>query len=220
MKKIILSISLQLFVLFSFAQSSTLPVKELKTANDSLLILYITGDGGMNTFSKNLSSGFQSAGYSVTSIDAKSYFWKKKTPDQAASDIDAYLQAQTGKRKSAQLVLIGYSFGADVMPFIVNKLPAAVQQRIKSVILLSPGATTDFEIHWSDMLGMDKKRSMDVVAEVAKLRANTVILAGSDEKSVYQSKAKTNYHLEILPGGHHYDDNTDELVKVMMKYFH
>lgn len=55
------------------------------------------------------------------------------------------------------------------MPFIVNRLPDSMREKIMTVILVSPSRSTDFEIHWSDMFDGNTPRSMDVVDEINKI---------------------------------------------------
>ncbi len=184
-------------------------------------VLYITGDGGFNNFSTELCTVINKAGYSITAINAKSYFWDKKTPGQTAKDITTYLDKQFKERKNQQLVLAGYSFGADVMPFIVNALPDSIKMKLVSVVLLSPSTSTDFEIHWLDIFGSNKKRDMDVVAEINKMGLiKTVTIVGNDE-NIFPVKniGLKNYRNESLPGGHHFDDDTGEVANTMMKFF-
>src|SRR4249920_3822451 len=102
-----------------------LPVNIVPAAGDSTkpLVLYITGDGGWNKFSKNLSQAFADNGYPVVALNAKEYFWKKKTPAQTAADVTRLIKTYQVKWKRKKILLLGYSFGADVMPFIYNLLP-------------------------------------------------------------------------------------------------
>lgn len=220
-KKILIALSLTISAHISNAQSTTLPVKELSSAAQTPFVFYITGDGGFNSFSTDLCTEINNAGYPVTSLNAKSYFWDKKTPEQTVTDISTYIESQLKKRKNQQIVLAGYSFGADVMPFIVNRLPDSVKKKLISVVLLSPSASTDFEIHFSDMFGTPKKRAMDVVAEINKMGTQkTAIILGDDEDGFPEKDIllKTVV-IKSLAGGHHYDGNTAEVAKAMMLYF-
>ena len=199
MKKYIFVIISAFFVAPVFAQTNNLPVKEWAPSSQTPFVLYISGDGGFNDFSTELCTAINKAGYNITAINAKSYFWDKKTPEQTATDITAYLSKQFQNRKNQQLVLAGYSFGADVMPFTVNKLPDSIKKKLISVVMLAPSASTDFEIHWADMLGNNKKRSMDIVAEINRMAVKkTVTIFGSDENNfpVKDIKLK-NYSNEI-----------------------
>jgi len=196
---------------------STMPLKEWTTKSDSLMVFYISGDGGMNSFSTSLCNSINQSGHNLTALDAKSYFWRKKTPEKSAADVAAYIQSQPSSR---QIVLIGYSFGADVLPFIVNRLPDAVLRRVRSVIMLSPSNSTDFEIKISGMLGFGGKGDWDVAAEIGRLRSQkNVIIAGSDEKSDYANKKNRNYSFQTLPGGHHFGDNAADVARTIISHF-
>ena len=220
MKKILFAFIFPLFVIVIFAQKSKLPLKEWNTTVDKPLVFYISGDGGYTSFSENVCTAINKAGYRVTSLNSKSYFDDQKTPQQTTDDIVNYLNDQFNKRKDQQFILIGYSFGADITPFVVNLFPDSIKKKLISVILLSPSTSTDFETHVWDKLGLKKKRSMDVVAEVNKLGTmKTAIILGNDDDFPINSIKLKNYVHELLPGGHHYEGNTDEVAKTIMKYF-
>src|SRR4051794_26793404 len=112
-----------LFVLIfsdSFAQSSQLPVMEWKSASETPFIFYISGDGGLNSFSTSLCKEINDGSYHIPALNAKSYFWDIFFKQKTAYDISAYLDNAFAARKNQQLVIAGYSFGADVVPFIIN----------------------------------------------------------------------------------------------------
>ncbi len=44
------------------------------------------------------------------------------------------------------MVLIGFSFGADVLPFLINRLPPEVRADVSLVTLLAPERATAFEV--------------------------------------------------------------------------
>lgn len=219
MKIITAIIVLMLFL--SKADAASLPVKTWTGNTKSPLVFYISGDGGLNSFTTGLCSSINQLGYEVTALNAKSYFWDKKTPDQAASDISAFIAQTIKGRANQQVVLIGYSFGADVGSFIYNRCTAAVRQHIQSCILLAPSTSTDFEIHLSDMWGKPKDRGMDVVAEMNKLGnlRTTVITAEDDVSFPIQSVKLKNFNGLKLTGGHHFGGETTSLAKTAQKYF-
>jgi len=198
-----------------------LPVQEWPGGNDKPLVIYISGDGGLNDFSKSLCAGISSKGYPIAAINSRSYFWDKKTPEQTASDINNYVTTKLKGRASQQVILIGYSFGADVTPFVVNRLDSNLSGKLQSVILLSPSGSTDFEIHWSDLWGSSKKRSSDVVAEINKMKVNRLItIFGSSETDFPVSAIKVSHYYNYrLTGGHHYAGNTADLVKLLENNF-
>src|SRR5258705_6984383 len=220
-RKIISSFILNLLITVVSAQVNKLPLKEWNSVTDKPFVFYISGDGGYTSFSDSLCGTINKAGYKVIALNSNSYFSDKKTTQQTTKDIVDCLNMQFSKRKNQQFVLAGYSFGADIAPFVVNALPDSVRKKMVSVVLLSPSTSTDFEIHFWDMLGWKKKRSMDVVAEINKMGIQkTAIISGTDENDlpVNTSKLK-NFSNEKLPGGHRYEGNTNEVARAMMKYF-
>ncbi len=62
-----------------------------------------------------------------------------------------YLAAWNKKR----VLLVGYSFGADALPFIVNRLPPDVRSQVATVSLLGISANASFEIRVADWIGAD-----------------------------------------------------------------
>ncbi len=61
------------------------------------------------------------------------------------------------EEKNQQIVMIGYSFGADVLPFILNRLAEKLMIRYLCHYLMASSGSTDFEIHWADIFGGNTK---------------------------------------------------------------
>jgi type IV secretory pathway VirJ component len=58
---------------------------------------------------------------------------------------------------------------------------------------------------------------MDVVSEINKLRdERLVIISASDDKTLDVGRITLKrFTREVLPGGHHFDGDTNEIVKVI-----
>jgi type IV secretory pathway VirJ component len=221
MKKIV-----SLCILFSslagrlFAQHELFPVKQWTSAGEKPFVFFISGDGGVRHFFADLCQDIHQAGYTVAALDANGFFWNRKSPQQAAEMIASYLQEQLSQRPHAKLVLAGYSFGADAVPFIVNALPVDLKQKLSSVLLLSPSASTDLEIHIADMFVEGRKRSMDVAQAINHMgETKTVTIMGSEEHHFPVADIRLkNYTNEVIPGGHHFDGRPDLVATAMLKF--
>src|SRR5436190_13946887 len=123
MKKPIIILFTLLFSLFHIlsAQKTSLPLS-LYSGMDTTkpLVFYISGDGGFNKFSTSFMQSLNKEGYAVIGLDAKDYFWNKKRPQEAATAIEEVLNGSNKEWKKKNIVLIGYSFGADVSPFMLT----------------------------------------------------------------------------------------------------
>ncbi|SEW56169.1 AcvB/VirJ family lysyl-phosphatidylglycerol hydrolase [Chitinophaga arvensicola] len=186
------------------------------------LILYITGDGGMKKFSANVIESFRQKNYPVVALNALKYFWNKKTPQQAAKDVASLITYYQGQWDSNHgVVLIGYSLGADVLPFIYTSLPPEVAEKVKHLVFLSPSTNTDLEVHVSDMLGKSSSKGMSVPAEINKIKDKPLLLVfGAEEKDFNLSSLNVRYQQLILPGGHAYDEDANGVAGKILGALH
>src|ERR1700694_3553010 len=92
MMKMMLVLSV-LFFASRRAHAEDLPVSALKGSDTTKpLVLYISGDGRLvNSFSSAFMKKLNEKCYSVVGLDAKSYFWSRTKPQQAADDVSKVL---------------------------------------------------------------------------------------------------------------------------------
>ena len=85
---------------------------------------------------------------------------------------------------------------------------------------MASSGSTDFEIYWEDILGGNSKRKMDVVAEINRLsNERIIIISSSDDHTLDINKITLDkYTREVPPGGHHFDGDTDEITRVIIKH--
>lgn len=192
-----------------------IPVVEVPAqANNDTVTLFLSGDGGWRDLDKDVAGEMAKIGYPVVGIDTLRYYWQHKSPEQSATDLSELMQHYRQKWGTKRFVLTGYSFGADVLPAIYNRLPEAEQQRVDAIILLAFARTGSFEIEVEGWLGNAGKEAA-TGPEMAKLPAAKVVCiyggeeadeSGCTDKSVVGEVVK-------LPGGHHFDENYPALAK-------
>ncbi len=216
-----------LSLLFLFPTLSTLgqspldaEVTEWKGSTETPLIFYISGDGGINNFSSKLSAGISQGGYQVFTLNAKNYFWGKKVPQQVADEIASFVQTRLANRKNQHWILIGYSFGADVMPFIINRLPGALKSKMSRAVFLAPSPTTDFQIRLLDMAGVNRRRSLDVVTEINKMSLTRTVIINEKDGSGFPIDQIRVGNLEhtTIKGGHHFEGNIQSVTTTILHY--
>lgn len=197
------------------AQQTTLPLSLYGSADTTRpLIFYISGDGGFNKFSTSFMQTLNKQGYAVMGLNAKSYFWSKKTPQEAASAIESAINESNRQWKKKSIVLIGYSFGADVTPFMFTHFSPGLAAKISHVILLSPSPKTDFEVHVMQMLGWGKNSGESVPIEINKISKPVTFIVGDDENEFpFAQVTIKNKQIIKMPGGHHYDGEVAALCK-------
>ena len=77
--------------------------------------------------------------------------------------------------KRDQVLLIGYSLGADVLPFMASRLPPDLLAHVRLIALLGPSHSTPLEIRVKD----DRASELPVLPEVQKLRGRTLLCVGA-----------------------------------------
>lgn len=220
--KLGLFILLFLLKLTVMGQQKDIPLKIWNSNANSPIVLYLSGDGGLNSFSTSYCELLGKQGYTVGAVNSKSFFWDKKSADQIAKELSSTLEKLLVGKKNHLVYFVGYSFGADVIPFLVNKLTAEWKERLQAVALLEPSTSTDLEIHVSDLFGRSEvKRSMDVVAEINKMvNVRTAILLGEDGVSFPIKNIRLkNLETIYMKGNHHFDGHVADVVKATVKHF-
>lgn len=180
--------------------------------------LLISGDGGWYGFEQSIADNLAKQGIPTIGLDSKKYFWKRTTPEETASDIGKALNFYGREWGRDKFVLIGYSLGAEIVPFIVNRLPEELKSKVVSSVLLSPATTTDFEIHISNMLGMgNKQNTYNTIDEIIKMQTvPTLIIFGDGEKTqIPELLSKTTVLIKKIPGDHHYKFNLPLIMQTM-----
>jgi type IV secretory pathway VirJ component len=196
---------------------SDLPLIELRAAHPTdLLAIVISGDGGWRDLDKTMAEAMQREGVSVIGIDALRYFWSEKTPQQVAHDLGRVIQTYGARWHTSHVALIGYSFGADVMPFAYNRLPDALRAKVSYVSLMGFSPTADFQIRVTGWLGMPASdKALPVQGELAKLPPAMVqcIYGEKEEDTLCPKLTKTGIDVIRLQGDHHFGGDYDALAK-------
>jgi type IV secretory pathway VirJ component len=182
------------------------------------IALLISGDGGWYSFEQLIANHLANEGIPTLGLDSKKYFWNRRSPEETAADMARMLNYYSKVWKKERFILIGYSLGAEIVPFIVNSLPEEMRSKVVSAVLLSPDTNTDFEIHISNMLGMgNHQNTYNVIEEIIKMQAlPTLIIFGDGEKSkVPGLLAGTTIKIVMVPGDHHYKFNLPLIMRTM-----
>jgi type IV secretory pathway VirJ component len=188
--------------------------------NELPMVFFISGDGGWTSFDQTLSETMASRGMPVVGMDAQKYFWKEKTPEQSAADINKAIAHYMKQWDKKSFILMGFSFGASVVPFVANRLSPDIQNNIGAVIALSPDEKADFEIHITDMLNFGSNQGdYSVLSELLKIKQmRPVCVFGKDEDNDVRDKlTREGIKTITLAGGHHYNNNYVGLTAILLE---
>jgi type IV secretory pathway VirJ component len=183
-----------------------LPIQEVPasgTADEFALLL--TGDGGWAGLDQELAARLAGNGVPTVALNSLKYFWRARTPDESARDVARLLRHYFDTWHKARVLLVGYSFGADVLPFIVNRLPADLRARVASVSLLGIDSNAAFEVRVTDWVGADEDGA-PTRPELARITQLPVLcLYGAGEKdSICPGLPAGSIRREQVGTGHHF----------------
>jgi len=208
--------------IFQKKSIAELPLKIIENSIEPTfpMVVYVSGDGGWNTFSDSLCNYFSKKGFPVVILNSRKYFWERKTPDEAAADLVTIVEAYGDRWKRDKFILTGFSFGASLVPFLMNRLPDEIAKRLCLSIMINPEMHCDFEVHLSDMLNIGpSKGEFDVIREMkAIVVTKTAIFFGSDESmEELQAFRQTGAKVQLVTGDHHFDENSEVLDELLVK---
>lgn len=209
-----------------FAQKikSTMPrlplvIMPAPDAGNMPLVLMITGDGGWGRLGRRLAKQFSKENIPLVALSSWRYFRKKKTPDITTKTVESILEKYMQQWHRHSFILTGYSFGADIMPFVVNRLPDSLLKHCAGITLFSPGTTTDFKIHILQLLGSRHQWRYNVVNEIQAMRpVKTLFFFGEKEHDFpYKIISRDDWQLIYLKGGHTYGKERADMAKIILK---
>ena len=178
------------------------------------LAIVLSGDGGWAGIDRRIASDLTARGIGVVGLDSRSYLMKARTPDEISADIGHVINHFTTEWAVQRIALVGYSRGADMAPFIANRLPRAVRDQLALIALLAPAERASFQFHWADLLAETSRPSdIPILPELERLRGTPVLCVyGTQEKESLCRLADTAaVRVDGRKGRHHFDGDYDAI---------
>jgi type IV secretory pathway VirJ component len=178
------------------------------TAPSDAFAIIMSGDGGWAGLDQDIAAALSARGIPVVGLDSLRYYWTARTPDSVAADTDRmirYYMSHFGKKR---VLLIGYSQGADVLPFAVNRLPQATRAQVALTAILGMSEHALFEFHVSSWIS-DDTSGPATLPEVNRITGMPVLcIYGEDEHDSLCPKLDPGkFNIVKVKGGHHFDGN-------------
>ena len=183
------------------------------------LVLLLTGDGGWAGLDRGMAAELGARGLPVVGLSTLKYYWKAHTPEESARDVSRVIDHYLAAWKRQRVLLIGYSFGANVLPFVVNRLAPEQRARIAGVALLGLDLNTSFEIRVSGWLPGASVGELPVRPEIDKLTGlRAMCLYGKGEShDPCATFAGEALHAVAVGSGHHFSGAYAQLADAVLK---
>jgi len=186
--------------------------------SDTFAVL-LSGDGGWAGIDKEVASRLAARGIPVAGVDSLRYFWAPRTPEGLAKDLDRIIQYYAARWQRSRALLIGYSQGADVLPFAFNRLAPKTRSLVKLTALIGISTTASFEFHVTHWLGGGDE-GLPTAPELRKMAApGTLCIYGDDDDDTVCPSVSANNALTIkLSGGHHFGGDYGHLAQLILDH--
>jgi phosphatidylglycerol lysyltransferase len=203
---------------------SGLPLIEMPASPPGrLLAIILSGDGGWRDLDKTVAEKLQADGVSVVGWDSLRYFWSHKTPEQTAQDLAAVIDTFSARWGTSKVALIGYSFGAGVLPFAYDRLSPEAKQRVVQLSLLGFENAADFEISLMGWLGAPPtKYALPTKPALAPIDPAMIqCFYGKDESDSLCPALAAKREVTVIEtaGGHHFNGDYDALAQRILDGF-
>jgi len=198
-----------------------LPVIEVPaaagTASGDRFALILSGDGGWAGLDEEVAGALSARGIPVVGLDSLRYFWTARTPEGMAADADRIIRYYLAKLAKSKVLLIGYSQGADVLPFAVNRLPPATREHVALAVLLGMSEHALFEFHLSSWVS-DDDTGPATLPEVNRISGTPLLCVyGADEDdSLCPRLDSRRFKVVQVKGGHHFNGDYAGLARVIL----
>ncbi|WP_159999762.1 virulence factor family protein [Roseomonas sp. 18066] len=187
-----------------------------KQKRGDTFVIVLSGDGGWRDLDRSIGRIMRDRGVPVLGFDCLNWFWKRRSPQEIATELDRIIALYAEKWQTPKVGLVGYSFGADVMPFAWNRMTAESKARVVLISLLAFAKEAAFEIKVGDFIGFSRPSAVPTGPEVPGMPAELIQCTyGSDEEKETACKVFEGTPAQIVRtrGGHHFDENYTALAE-------
>jgi type IV secretory pathway VirJ component len=186
-------------------------------ARQDTMAVILSGDGGWADLDKQIAIELSARGIPSVGWSSLRYYWTPRTPDGAAADLARVIRHYMSQWAATRVVLVGYSFGADVLPFLVNRLPASLLSHVRSVALLGLSNTADFTFHVSDWIRPGGPTQYQTVPETERLNVPVVCVRGAGEDdSACRNLKGAHITVREVGQGHHFSGDAARLADLIV----
>ncbi len=185
--------------------------------NRDTFALFYSGDGGWAEIDRELSRKLNELDIPVVGVSSLQYFWQKQPPETGAQDLERLITAYSKLFNRPRCILVGFSFGADILPAFASRLSPTAKEKVRGLLLLSPSIETDFEIHIEGWLGFDEIANGEAIfPDIEKLKKPVLCLYGAEEEAETvcarpEAQKLDGFKAVELPGDHHFDGDYEKV---------
>lgn len=180
--------------------------------------IVLSGDGGWASIDKQIGDELVKSGVPTVGFNSLQYFWRKRSPDEASTDLERMIRHYQRVFHLQKVILVGYSRGADVLPLMASRLPAATLDQVRLMAFLGLEHETNLEFRLGDWLGAQHDASYKLLPELEALRGRPMLCVyGTREGDTLCPDLPAGLADVVrIEGGHHFDGDFRGLARLIL----
>ncbi|MGK6323354.1 AcvB/VirJ family lysyl-phosphatidylglycerol hydrolase [Sphingomonas sp. DT-51] len=178
-------------------------------------VVNVSGDMGLRfLLGASTSRGLTEHHVNVVGIASPVYFRRRRTRAEADGFIAEAVRTALARTGARRLVVMGQSYGADIVQTGMAHLPAELRARVAGIILVLPG---DAVFYRADPTGWAYRGTPDSVAVTTARTLTwtslTCIYGAEEDDSLCPLLDLPNLRKVAMPGGHNINHDADGLLR-------
>jgi len=185
-----------------------------------LAAVYLSGDMGLRTgMGPDMAHRLAADGVAVVAVNTLTFLRTTRTPAEVSDLVARAARRAMALGHTRDVVLIGQSFGADMLHVGLARLPAALRAHVARVVLIVPEDNVQFRASPSEIF--DFGTPTKDARPTARLLtwAPTLCIQGREEtNSLCPSMTQANVRRIALRGGHPLNHDPDALYTALSQF--
>jgi type IV secretory pathway VirJ component len=188
-------------------------------ASKKLSVVFVSSDAGLYRWSLGgkIARRLAAAGYPLVGVDSLAAFSRRRSPEQAAAIVATAMKDMLDRYPGNPIVLVGQSFGSDILVVALDRLPAPLLARIRRIVLIVPGREAYLQTSLGEMLALYPP-DVNLVPLARKLPhvPITCIFGVEETNSLCAILIDPRITDVGLPGGHQLHRDSDRAFSVVL----
>lgn len=193
------------------------PTRPTPAASRGLAVVLVSGDMGFKIgMGPQIARRFADDGIPVVGVSSLAYFRQQRSPAEVQALITDAARRALAFGHADRLVLIGQSFGADMMHVGLTGMPADLRAKVKIVELVVPTDTVFYRASPSELFNWAKPDAMALPTGRKLTWVPALCVQGAKETdSLCPMLTQPNMRRVALPGGHALHWDADGLYRTL-----
>src|SRR3954470_21014470 len=150
----------------------------------STFAVFMSGDGGWAEIDKRVAERLSQRGVAVIGLNLRDYLKSKRSPEEVGASVSALARAYGARWHRARLLIIGFSRGANLAPFSVNRLTPDVRAQLKGIGMIGLNRAANFRRHFQDVFrAITRDDDVPTLPELDRIHEVPIVcIYGTDER--------------------------------------